>query len=149
MSYEPGYEQWANALQVGDEVMRITSHGGSFGRRIVTGEVCQVMRLTKTIIEVMQGTKIEQYKRTGYRIGAMRSGGGASLLVPYTEQNVAEMAAQNAALIDRDARNAALSVIHRFYDTKYDEAKWPTSVLTEIARIIKAQEETREVQAAS
>lgn len=149
MAYERASESWAANLQVGSEVIRITSQGGSFGRAIVTGEVCQVMRLTKTIIEVMQGTKIEQYKRTGYSTGSMRSGSGISALVPYSDHNVAEMERQNAALIDRDARNAALTVIHRFYDSRYDETKWPTSVLTEIAQIIKAQEETREVQAAS
>lgn len=140
MSYQSASESWAANLQVGNEVIRITSQGGSFGRTIVTGEVCQVMRLTKTIIEVLNGTKIEQYKRTGYNIGAMRSGSGIRALVPYNDRNVTEMAAQGAALIDRDARNAALSVIHRFYDTKYDEAKWPTAVLVEIAQVIKAHE---------
>jgi hypothetical protein len=149
VSYESGHSNWADNLQVGDEVIRITSQGGGFGQKIVTGEVCQVMRLTKTIIEVMQGTQIEQYKRTGFSIGSMRSGRGTALLVPFTERNVAEMVTQKAALIDRDARSAALTVIHRFYDTKYDATKWPTSVLTEIAQVIKAQEETREVQAAS
>lgn len=144
MSYESGHGHWADNLQVGDEVIRITSQGGGFGSTIVTGEVCQVMRLTKTIIEVLNGTRIEQYKRAGYGLGSMRSGGGASRLVPFTERNVAEMATQNAALVDRDARNAALSVIHRFYDTKYDAAKWPTSMLGEIAQVIKAHETVKE-----
>lgn len=144
MSYESGTSAWANALQERDEVIRITAQGGGFGSQIATGEVCRVARLTKTIIEIDYKRKCEQYKRTGYGVGAMRSGSGIHRLVPYTERNVAEMATQNAALVDRDARNAALSVIHRFYDTKYDAAKWPTSMLVEIAQVIKTHETVKE-----
>ena len=70
MAYERASESWAANLQVGSEVIRITSQGGSFGRAIVTGEVCQVMRLTKTIIEVMGHT--DSTGSDAYNLGLSR-----------------------------------------------------------------------------